>query len=265
MKKRPIEIIFDIGQNFNGRMTNAANLIKISAECGADAVKFQLYDPRKRKDFEIHPYKNILLANFLTKRKLYHLKEQCELNNIEFLCSVFDVDKVDWLEQVGVERYKVGSKSFYDVQLRERLRQTGKPVILSHGMAIPYGYEKFLNIDIKQWEQTNLIEETIAEWNSFDNIRNLYCVSNYPTTFEDIKEDFIFDYGKLFIEDFDGFSDHTEGISASLAAMSRGANIIEKHITMDKTQEGPDHRNSIEPSEMKLLCKFRDDIEKILY
>lgn len=246
-KKRPIEIVAEIGINWNGNVVNAENLINLAAECGADIAKFQLYDPRKRPDIDQHPCKDVLLKSRLTKRHLHHFKNACDNAGIEFMCSVFDVDKVEWLESLGVKRYKIGSKSFYDEELCEAVIATGKPILVSWGHYDP------------SKETPNFVFSI--------NTYNMYCISKYPTELKDITDlrvDDIFG-DNIYNSNLQGYSSHVEGITDAVVAMSRGATIIEKHITLDKQQEGPDHCFSLEPDELKQLCRMRDDIEKILY
>jgi sialic acid synthase SpsE len=243
MTNRSIEIIAEIGQNWNGNMVIAENLIMTAKEAGADVAKFQLYDPRKRPNIDEHPYKEILLENRLTRRKLLDLKSICDRLDIEFMCSVIDADKVAWTEELGVKRYKVASKSIYDVELASAIVTTNKPVILSWGY-----YE---------------VGKERADFGV--NIKNMYCISKYPSVVADYSDIRV---NTMFSEDgynFYGISDHTPGLTVAIAAMSRGARMVEKHITMDRTMEGPDHSFSLDPEELRGLCKARDEIEILLY
>ena len=109
-----------------------------------------------------------------------------------------------------------------------------------------------------------------GEFGDWSRLKWFYCISEYPTLIEKIE--FIDDYGDIIFNNeqrqsgsYDGFSDHTVGISAAVMAMSLGARVIEKHFTLDKTLPGPDHVCSADPKELRQLCRMRDDIEKILY
>ena len=247
---RPIEIIAEAGINHNGDMETAKKLIHEAKKAGADVIKFQLYDPRKRPDIEQHPWKDIVLQSRLTKRQLYFLDQECDRADIEFMCSVFDVERVGWLEEIGVKRYKIASKSIHDKELAEAITATGKPVIVSYGMR-ESGKETW--IDKLTWEK-----------DMSTSLKCLYCVSNYPTALSDI--DFYDNDGySIFDSLAHGFSDHTVGITVSIVAMSLGARIIEKHFTTSRVLSGPDHLLSCEPDELRQLCSFRDDIERILY
>ncbi|KKL56963.1 hypothetical protein LCGC14_2240160 [marine sediment metagenome] len=242
---RPIFIVAEIGINHGGDLSKAKELIEKAKASGAEAAKFQLYDPRQRPDIEEHPFKEVLLKSKLTKRMLYELKEMCDRNYIEFMCSVFDVERVGWLEEIRVERYKIASKCVYDKELIGEILLTGKDIIVSSG---------YLDAEIG-WPD-NLLEAWVKQRVSY-----LYCVSKYPATLKDLDlRNTVFSPAQ-----YVGYSDHTIGITACLLAMCRGARIIEKHLTLDKMADGPDHILSALPDELELLCKFRDEIERILY
>jgi len=243
--KKNIEIIAEVGINHGGDMQIATDLIWQAKRAGADVVKFQLYDPRKRKDIEEHPWKEVVLNSRITRRQLYQLKEECDKANIEFLASCFDVERVGWCEEIKVKRYKIASKSVYDKELVDAILLTNKPVIISCGMmaeGLP---------DNIEYENTNL---------SF-----LYCISHYPTMLEELNFYSGVRGTNFFKDDYEGFSDHTLGIAASCVAMSLGAVIVEKHITLDKTMDGPDHICSATIDELRFLCNFRGEVERILY
>ena len=241
-----IEIIAEIGINHNGNIQIAKEMIQQVSKAGANVAKFQLYDPRKRKGIDDHPWKEVVLQSKLTKRLLYEVKEECDRNQIEFMCSVKDVDKVAWAEEVDMKRYKIASQNIYDYELIEAIQATKKPVIVSMGM---------LDDEIEGYF------DTWARLMKIDNIDFLYCVSKYPAIYEDLGD--LSDCMKETL--YNGFSDHTPGITASVVAMSLGAKIIEKHVTMDNNMDGPDHRFSLSMEELSQLCSMRDDIERILY
>ncbi len=245
MQNRPIFIISEIGINHGGDLSIAKDLIIASKKAGSDACKFQLYDPRQRPDIDEHPFKEVLLKSKLTKRMLYELKDICDRNYIEFMCSVFEADKVSWLEEIGISRYKIASKSVYDKELINEILMTGKEIIVSSGM-----------LDASIGWPDNLLEAWVDQRVSY-----LYCVSKYPATLKDLDlRNTVFSPAQ-----YVGYSDHTIGITACLLAMCRGAKIIEKHFTLSKDMDGPDHILSALPDELELLCKFRDEIERILY
>ena len=158
-----------------------------------------------------------------------------------FLASVFDMGRLEWLEDIGVKRYKIASRSVKDEELCKAIISKGKPVLVSDG-----------HVEYPDW----LYLGTNIAW--------LYCISDYPTPLKKINFN-LQGWNYFFPAPYLGFSDHTIGISAAVTAMSLGARIIEKHFTLDSGLPGPDQICSINPEELKQLCGFRDDIEKILY
>ncbi len=241
--KQQILVVAEACNNHNGNLQIAKDLIIESKRAGCNIVKFQLRDHKLRKDIEDHPWKDILLESRVTKRFLWEIKEECDRNKIEFLCTPFEVDGVKLLEDLNVLKYKIASGNIYDYDLIEAIQKTGKPIIVSMGM-----------LDEK-------IEPYYDTWTRLEKLNTyfLYCVSKYPASLEDL------DLSEDMFSDYQGFSDHTPGISASVMAMSLGARIIEKHVTLDKSMDGPDHSFSLDMQELKQLCSMRDDIERILY
>lgn len=245
---RKIEIIAECGINHCGSLSTMMAMIENAKQCGADVVKFQLYDPRKRVDLDTHPYKEILLKSYLTRRQLYILKDYADRFEIEFMCSVFDADKVDWLEEINVKRHKIGSKSVFDKELLEKAFSTNKEVLISTGW-----------ITAEKTKEYNTNFHDVWNFLNKEKSRFLYCVSKYPTDYSDLEFE-------EFNSAFEGYSDHTIGITACIVAMSRGAKIIEKHFVLNKTDfEGPDILHSCTPNELSALCEYRNKIEKILY
>ena len=230
-----MEIIAEIGQNHNGDMGLARELIYAAKECGADVAKFQLFDAPSLFPPE-KPWFDYNCMTQLSRKDLENLYSYCNDAEIEFMASPFDVERVGWLEEVGIKRYKVASRSIKDTSLISAICETGKPIIASLGM----------------WDGDSFPIIT-------GNLQGyLYCISKYPTPLESIH---------LLDVDFNsyiGFSDHSIGITASCAAMSLGAKVIEKHFTLDKSLEGPDHAGSMTPNELSALVDFRNDLQKCL-
>ena len=194
-----IEIIAEIGQNYNGDLQLAKDLICAAKEYGADVAKFQLFDAKKLFSKKGNPWFEYNCRNSLDKDDLYFINEVCKENNIEFMASVFDLERIDWLEEINVSRYKIASRSIHDDLLINKLISTKKPLIASLGM----------------WEKEYFPEKLENHGASF-----LYCISKYPT---EIKE---LNLGKVDFNSYSGFSDHTIGTHASLVSMSRGARIL---------------------------------------
>ena len=228
-----MEIIAEIGQNHNGDMGLAIELIKAAKENGADAAKFQIYNARSLFPKENNEWYDYNCKTELSKDRVSQLYEECEKEKIEFLASAFDVERVSWLEEIGVKRYKIASRSISDGDLIRAVIRTEKRIIISLGM----------------WEK--------SDFPTFENPSNvdfLYCISKYPTLLEDLN------FQKIDFTHYAGFSDHTIGLTAAMVAMARGARIIEKHFTLDKTMYGPDHQGSMEPEELNELNRFRNEL-----
>ena len=176
----------------------------------------------------------ISFKNMFKHEDTNELIELCEKLNIEFLCSVFNEKFIDYLEQKNVKRYKPASNCINNLNIIKRLEETNKDLIISLGM----------------WNK-----EEFPEINSNGKISFLYCVSKYPTQLNDLN------FSNIDFSKYDGFSDHTIGLNASMIAFARGAKIIEKHLTLDKKMFGPDHEGSITPDELKILVDFKNDFK----
>ncbi|MBS0289679.1 MAG: N-acetylneuraminate synthase family protein [Proteobacteria bacterium] len=231
-----IEIIAEIGQNHNGDMALAEKMIHDVKKAGADVAKFQLYDAKKLFPKENNPWYEYNLATELSKDDLNRLVECCDKAKIEFMASVFDEERIAWLEEAQVKRYKIASRSIFDNQLIDSLIKTKKPIIASLGF----------------WKENQFPVINASK------IDYLYCISKYPTEFEDLKLSAV-DFSR-----YSGFSDHTIGVHATQIAIARGARIIEKHFTLDKSMYGPDHLCSMDSNDLKKICQFRDDVLKCL-
>ena len=230
-------IIAEIGQNHNGDMEIARKLISAAKEGGADIAKFQLYDVDSIFLPTFEWYKEAKQAQ-LTRAQVQELADFCKKVDIEFMASVFDTDRVQWCQDIGMKRYKIASRSIYDRQLIDAITDTGKDMIVSLGM---YEGKDFPRID------------------TGGRVDFLYCIAEYPTAPEDLN------FLEVDFSKYSGFSDHTIGIEAALVAMARGARIIEKHFTLDKKMRGPDHLTSMEPDELRQMIDFSKKFERILY
>ncbi|MDP6478397.1 MAG: N-acetylneuraminate synthase family protein [Nitrospinaceae bacterium] len=233
-----MEIIADIGQNHNGDVEIALELIRAAKENGADVAKFQLYDAKALFPKTGNEWYDYNCRTEISRKQLERLVEECRRVDIEFMASVFDGQRIEWLEAVNVSRYKVASRSINDRELIRAIGRTGKPMIVSLGM----------------WKGSEL-----PEINTSASVHFLHCISHYPPQFEELK---------LSQVDFDeiisGLSDHTIGITAALVAFSRGAEIVEKHFTLDKEMVGPDHCCSMTPDELNTLNRYKVEIARCL-
>jgi sialic acid synthase SpsE len=232
-----MEIVAEIGQNHNGDMDLALKMIRQAKANGADVVKFQIYDARVLFPQKGNEWFEYNCQTELSRDQVELLAEECDRVGIEFFASVFDVERVGWTEDVGVKRYKIASRSIHDRDLVQAIARTGKPVIASLGM----------------WEGAEFpVIETRAP------VYFLYCVSKYPAELSELK------LGSVDFEKYSGFSDHSIGITAALVAFSRGAGIVEKHFTLDRSLYGPDHLCSMTPEELVRLRRSRDEIAQCL-
>ena len=232
-----MEIIAEIGQNHNGDMALARELIVAAKQAGASVAKFQLYDARALFPHEGNEWFAYNCKTELSHADIEMLASECASIGIEFMSSVFDAERVGWLEGVGMRRYKIASRSVRDRALIEAVAATGKPMIVSLGMWNGTGFPRI---------------------KSKGRVEFLYCVSKYPTPLSDLHLGQV-DFGR-----YAGFSDHTIGIDAAIAALARGARIIEKHFTLDKSMYGPDHAGSMTPDELAAICRFRDSLAQAI-
>jgi sialic acid synthase SpsE len=232
-----LEIIAEIGQNHNGDMALAKQLIAAAKAGGAAVAKFQVYDARALFPREGNEWFDYNCRTELSRSDVEMLAQECARVGIEFMASVFDVERVSWLEGVGVRRYKIASRSISDRALIAACAATRRPLLVSLGM----------------WQGRDFPALSAPGGADF-----LYCISKYPTPLSDLK------LGQVDFARYAGFSDHTIGVEAAMAALARGARIIEKHFTLDKSMYGPDHAGSMTPSELATLCGFRDRLREAL-
>jgi N,N'-diacetyllegionaminate synthase len=224
-------VIAEIGHNGNGNMRLNKLLIKEAKACGADIAKFQLYDTDKIKKPWQSRYMELKMAE-LTKEETVELANYCKEVGIEFMASAFDAERVKWLEEIGVKRHKLASRSIYDQELIEAMEATGKPIIASLG----------------QWEGEALPLIQNADF--------LFCVSEYPAHIKELPEKF----GDM--SPYAGFSDHTVGNYWAREAVKRGAKIVEKHFTLSHELPGHNQKGSMEPWELKDLVTYAKQTDR---
>lgn len=249
-------VIAEIGNNHNGSFDRAIELIDLALDAGADSVKFQMrhldqvYRQRTlRKDGEDlgTEYVIDLLRRFeLTVDEHRQLAEYCRTKGALYLCTPWDALSVDVLESFGVPAYKVASADLTNLPLLDHLAQTGRPLILSTGMSTP--------------EEVKATVAFLGKRNA--QFALLHCNSTYPAPLHDINLKWIEQLRK--IHPLVGYSGHERGINVSLAAVALGATIIERHFTLDRGMEGPDHAASLTHSELKRLIEGIREIEKSL-
>lgn len=227
-------VIAEAGSNFNQNIDTAKELINVAAGAGANAVKFQLF----RADL-LYPNGGELYDIFksieLNPEWVPILEQHCREQNIHFLASAFDKYSIDVLEAVNVPAHKIASSETTDLQFLHYVASKGKPIIISTGMCDMVDVEEAVNI-------------CLAAGNS--QIMLMQCGAMYPLPIECANLKVIETYAKRF-NCITGFSDHTLGQTTSTTAIGLGASIFEKHFTLDRNSEGPDHFYALEPDELK--------------
>jgi len=256
-------IIAEAGVNHNGSTELAKKLIDVAAESGADAIKFQTFKAENlvSKNAQKADYQKQTTdsqeSQFEMIKKLeldigthQELMTYCAEKGILFLSTPFDHDSIELLEKLGLNVYKIPSGEITNLPYLKHIGTLNKQVILSTGMANLGEIEDALNILIKAGTQHN-------------NITVLHANTMYPTPMEDVNLKAMQTIGQAFDIAF-GYSDHTLGIEVDIAAVAMGASVIEKHFTLDKTMDGPDHKASLEPDELKAMVKAIRNIELAL-
>jgi N,N'-diacetyllegionaminate synthase len=245
-------VIAEAGMNHDGSLGNAIRLAEVAAECGADAVKFQLHDPAAEttRDAPSPPYFThesrweYFERTAFTDEQWRALKQACDRAGIEFLCAPFSLEALKRLEALGVARYKIGSGEVTNLELVRAAAATGKPVLLSSGMS--------------SWAE---LDEAVAA--AGEHVTVLQCTSSYPTPPERVGLNLLAElrgrYGKPV-----GLSDHTIGPYAAFAAVGLGATTVEKHFTLSKEMYGPDAALALEPHEFEELVDGIREIEAML-
>ncbi len=247
-----VSVIAEAGMNHDGSLGNAIRMAEAAAECGADAVKFQLHDApaETTKEAPSPPYFKLETRWEYFQRTAFSdeqwatLKEACERAGIEFLCSVFSVEAVERLERIGVGRYKIGSGEVTNLELVRRVAATGKPVLLTSGMS--------------SWAELDAAVEAAGR-----HVTVLQCTSEYPTPPERVGLNVLAQLRERYRTPV-GFSDHTLGPYAAFAAVVLGASVVEKHFTLSREMYGADARFATEPLEFEELVDGIRDIETML-
>ncbi|MCM1125494.1 MAG: N-acetylneuraminate synthase [Lachnospiraceae bacterium] len=254
-------IIAEAGVNHNGDIEIAKRLVDAAAMAGADAVKFQTFkaenlvcrDARKA-DYQMETTDqeesqfDMLKKLELTPEMHEELLGYCKKKGILFLSTPFDIDSLHYLIKCGIEIIKIPSGEITNYPLLREAGKTGKRVILSSGMS---------TLD----EVRDAVK--VLQDNGSGGITVLHCNTEYPTPFTDVNlQAMITMQEELGVAT--GYSDHTQGIEVPIAAAALGASVIEKHFTLDKNMEGPDHNASLEPAELQVMVHAIRNIESAI-
>lgn len=254
-------IIAEAGVNHNGDIKLAKELIDAAVESKADAVKFQTFISENfiSRGADKAEYQKKMTGNdesqidMIKKLELsfdtfIELKEYCGKRNIIFMSTPFDFASVDFLNKIGLETFKIPSGEITNFPLLKKVGQLQKKVIMSTGMSTIDDIR--IAIGVLKGEGTT-------------DISLLHCNTQYPTPMEDVNLRAMLTLKKEFGVSV-GYSDHTEGIEVPIAAVALGADIIEKHFTLNRNMPGPDHKASLEPYELKNMVACIRNIEKAL-
>lgn len=255
-------IIAEAGVNHNGDLYLAKKLIDAAADAGADYVKFQTFNSKKlvSKNAQKATYQKENTGNTsefqlamlqkleLSKEMHLELIKHCKLKNIKFLSTAFDLQSIDFLNELNIDLFKVPSGEITNLPYLRKVGGLGKPIIISTGMS-----------DLKEIEAA--VNIVMNSGTKKSDITILHCNTEYPTPMQDVNLSAM----QTIEETFNipvGYSDHTLGIEIPIAAVALGATVIEKHFTLDITMEGPDHKASLEPHALKEMVRAIRNIEK---
>ena len=263
MKENKVFIIAEAGVNHNGSLDLAKRLIEIAVNSGADAVKFQTFkaenlvsknaqkaDYQKQTTDASESQFDMIKKLELDVETHKELIAYCQEKDIMFLSTPFDHESINLLSDLGLKIFKIPSGEITNLPYLRHIGSLGKKVILSTGMSNLGEVGDALNI-------------LINAGTSKDNITVLHANTMYPTPMEDVNLNAMLTIQKEFDVDI-GYSDHTLGIEVDIAAVAMGASCIEKHFTLDKAMDGPDHKASLEPEELKAMVDAIRNIEKAL-
>lgn len=259
-------IIAEAGVNHNGSVEIGRRLIDVAVQAGCDAVKFQTFkaenmvtktapsakyqlDRRVPRQSQFEMLKELELSAQAHKELFRH----CAKRKIMFMSTPFDEESVEFLDGLGMKIFKIPSGEITNKPLIEKIAARGKPVILSTGMSYLREVDRAVN-----W--INLAWRGLKDR---PRLTLLHCVSNYPADIEDVNLRAIKTLSSVFGLPV-GFSDHTMRIEVAVAAVAIGAKVIEKHFTLDRNMDGPDHKSSFEPDELNEMVTSIRNIEKAM-
>ena len=260
---RKVIIIAEAGVNHNGSLALAKKLVDAAAEAKADYVKFQTFKAEKiasthagKADYQQKNTGNnesqlaMLKKLELSAADHIELMDYCREKNIQFLSTPFDLDSIDLLRSFGIKLGKIPSGEITNLPYLRKMAQSFPELVMSTGMTSMPEIDDALNALLEAGAKKN-------------KITVLHCNTEYPTPFNDVNLLAMQTIGKSFHIQY-GYSDHTLGIEVPIAAVAMGAVLIEKHFTLDRNMEGPDHKASLEPEELKQMVASIRNIEAAL-
>lgn len=281
-----VRVIAEAGVNHNGDRDMAFELVKVAAESGADAVKFQTFNAERLAALTAPKAKyqqattDALESQFAMLKKLelptewhFQLQRYARELDITFISTAFDLQSLAFLQTLDLPYYKIPSGEITNGPLLIAFAQTGKELIISTGMATLSEIEQALAIVAFGYAHEEEPESLEQVWRFWSNpgvqaslqgkVSLLHCTSQYPTPMEEVNLKAMGTLANAFGLPV-GYSDHTQGLVIPTAAVALGATIIEKHFTLDRTLPGPDHMASLEPDELYDLVRTIRDVEKAL-
>lgn len=257
-------IIAEAGVNHNGSLDLAKQLIDKAVEAGVDIIKFQTFKSEKlvskaarqaeyqQRNIGKKDEGQLAMLKKLELSQADHeeLISYCNERGIRFFSTAFDMDSIDYLYSLDMGLWKIPSGEITNYPYLRKIAQYKEPVILSTGMCELSDIEAAMKV---------LLDLGVQK----EQITILHCNTEYPTPFADVNLKAMLEIGEKFGVQI-GYSDHTKGIEVPIAAVALGATVIEKHFTLDKNMEGPDHKASLEPDELKAMVSAIRNIEQAL-
>ena len=256
-----VTVIAEAGVNHNGSKDLARRMVEKAKEAGADYIKFQTFVPKnlvsqyaqkaeyqKQTTGGDESQLTMLEKLALTQQDFTELKAYCEQVGIGFISTPFDLESIHFLDQLDMDFWKLPSGEITNLPYLEAIGKTKKKVVMSTGMC--------------EMEEIEAAIQVLEQAGTTD-ISVLHCNTEYPTPFCDVNLLAMKQMADVLKKPI-GYSDHTVGIEVPIAAVALGAVVIEKHFTLDRTMEGPDHKASLEPNELKAMVSAIRNIEKSL-
>ncbi len=257
-------IIAEAGVNHNGSLELAKQLIDKAVEAGVDIIKFQTFKSEKlvskaarqaeyqQRNIGKKDEGKLAMLKKLELSQADHeeLISYCNERGIHFFSTAFDMDSIDYLHSLDMGLWKIPSGEITNYPYLRKIAQYKEPVILSTGMCELSDIEAAMNV---------LLDFGVQK----EQITILHCNTEYPTPFADVNLKAMLEIGEKFGVQI-GYSDHTKGVEVPIAAVALGATVIEKHFTLDKNMEGPDHKASLDPDELKAMVSAIRNIEQAL-
>ncbi len=258
-----ILIIAEAGVNHNGNVTTAKEMIRVAAKSGADYVKFQTFKAERlaTKESKVAHYQrkteSLNDSQFALLKKLelseadhFELEKSCKEFEIKFLSTAFDIESADFLLRMGQQIFKIPSGEITNLPYLRHIASFNKDIILSTGAS------NLIEIEEALKQLTNA-------GTNLEKITVLHCSTSYPAKMSEVNLTAMLNIAREFSVKV-GYSDHTMGIEVAIAAAALGAKIIEKHFTLNKNMEGPDHKASLEPVELNEMVRSIRNIEVAL-